>query len=474
MINTVRGRLTLWYVSVLALVLVAFSVSLYVLAARTLYARLDNSLRSLIEISTKSLSNDLEEGQSYQSAAQSTAAELSQPPQALLIFDRAGSRLADNHPQDDFPAVLPDLNSIPESEARLYTVAGENNRAYRYRVAVRRVSIQPTDTPYLILTSLPLETVESELRTLRRPLYFAGPIALLLAGLGGWFLARKSLAPVVTMAGSARRIGAENLGQQLPVANPHDELGQLAMTFNELLMRLHTAFVKQRQFMADASHELRTPLSVLHTTAGVTLKRPHRVEDEYREAIQVMDEQTKRLIRIVLDLFTLARVDAGRYPLHKQRLDLNDLIDEVARAANLLAVEKNITLEVANLPEAVCCGDGDLLRRLILNLVDNAIKYSPPGSVVHLRLSRGSDHYSISVSDAGPGIPAEARDRIFERFYRVDQARSRSEKSIGSGAGLGLAIANWIAQVHNGSLELTSTSHGGATFVAKLPITSST
>jgi heavy metal sensor kinase len=470
MINTVRGRLTLWYVSVLALALVTFSIILYALMSRALYERMDSGLRSIIEVSTRSLTNDTEEGQSVQSAAQSTAAELSNPQQALLIFDGTGQLLAENHPEEDFPARLPDLSSIPEDEVYIYTVAEEDDDSERHRVAVQRVKVPPAGTPYIILASQPLKAVEDELEALRETLYFAGPVALLLAGLGGWFLARKSLAPVVAMAGSARRIGAENLGQQLPVANPRDELGQLAITFNELLARLDEAFAQQRQFMADASHELRTPLSVMHTAAGVTLKKQRRREGEYREAIRMMDEQTQRLSRIVSDMFILARADAGRYPLRKKTLYLNDLIEEVARAGNLLAAGKNATLEIANLPEAEFYGDEDLLRRMILNLVDNAIKYTPPGGVVRLGLSREPDGYEIAVSDTGPGIPAEAQLRIFERFYRVDKARSRSEEASGGGAGLGLAIASWIAQAHDGSLDLTRSDANGATFVAKLPI----
>jgi heavy metal sensor kinase len=452
--------------------LAAFSLILYVLAARALYQRLDDDLRSLIEVSTKSLGNDAEEGQSYQSAAQSTAAELSHPPQVVMIFDPAGRLLADNHPEDDFPETLPDLHVIPENEAYVYTVVEEDNELDRHRVAVRKVNISSAGATYIILASQSLKAVDEELAALQKPLYFAGPAALLLAGLGGWFLARKSLKPVVAMAGTARRIGAENMGQQLPVANPHDELGQLAVAFNELLARLHRAFEQQRQFMADASHELRTPLSVIHTTAGVTLRKRHRAEDEYREAIQMMDQQTRRLARIVQDMFTLARADSGRYPLRKRSLYLNDLLDEVARAGHLLASEKNIRLETANLPSANFYGDEDLLRQMILNLVDNAIKYTPPGGVVYLCLAPGADHYSIIVSDTGPGIPPEARAHIFKRFYRVDKSRSRSDDANEGGAGLGLAIASWITQAHGGRLELSLSGPEGTTFVAKLPTAS--
>ncbi|HYE13974.1 MAG TPA: HAMP domain-containing protein [Pyrinomonadaceae bacterium] len=254
MINTVRGRLTLWYVSVLALILVAFVVAVYVMLSRALHRRVDEALRSTLDITTTSLTNDAEEGQSPESAAQSTAAELSHPQQALMIFDGEGRLLAEHPYEEDLEVRLPDLAAIPDEGVYLYTVAEESDADDEHRLAVRRVRIAPAGTPYIILASQPLEAIEDELESLREVLYLAMPGTLLLAGLGGWFLARRGLAPVAAMARTARRIGAGNLDRQLPVVNPRDELGQLATTFNELLARLNAAFAQQRQFMADASH----------------------------------------------------------------------------------------------------------------------------------------------------------------------------------------------------------------------------
>jgi two-component system OmpR family sensor kinase len=468
MINTVRGRLTLWYVAALALALAAFGATFYFLASRALYTRVDNDLRSLIGLSNISLIHDTEEGQSSLSAALATTDELKTLDQSLLIFDASGRLLAENHPEDDFQKRLPSLSSIPEDGVYIYTVVDEDDGA-RHRLATRRVKIPPTNIPYIILVSQSLEAIDDELELLRRPLLFAGLAALLLAGAGGWLLARRSLAPVVAMAGSARRIGAENLGEQLPVANPRDELGQLAVTFNDLLARLHAAFERQRRFMADASHELRTPLSVMSATAGVTLRKRHRKEDEYREAVQMMSEQTQRLSRIVKDMFTLARADAGRYPLDKRPLYLNDLLEEVARAGELLAAEKSVTVEIIGSLEAGFHGDEDLLRRMILNLVDNAIKHTPHGGVVRLSMAEEAPDYLISISDTGPGIPSEAQAHVFERFYRAGAARSQPEDGDGAGAGLGLSIASWIAQAHDGSLELTRSDQTGTTFTVRLP-----
>ena len=289
---------------------------------------------------------------------------------------------------------------------------------------------------------------------------------LLLAGLGGWFLARQGLAPVAAMARSARQIGSGSLDKQLPVANPRDELGQLATTFNDLLSRLNSAFAEQRRFMADASHELRTPLSIMSAAAGVTLKKTHRNEEEYREAIEMMAEQTKRLSRIVNDLFTLARADAGRYPLQKKALYLNDLLDEITRSGGVLASARNVKLMVSDFEEAPFHGDEDLLRQMVLNLVDNAVKFTPPGGVVKLDLTRKENQYLLSVSDTGSGITPDAREHVFERFYRADKARTRENDG---GGGLGLPIAKWIANAHDGEIELAASGDDGSTFLVRLP-----
>ena len=466
MFESVRARLTLWYVSALALILIIFGVAVYVMLSRALHRRVDQALSSTIEISIRSLTHDAQEGQSRESAAQSTAAELSHPQQAMMIFDTDGKLLAEHPYEDNLHILLPDLNAIPADEVYLYTVAGEGDANDRHRLAVRRVQIPPADTPYIILASQSLEAVEEELESLREILYFATPVLLLLAGLGGWFLARQGLAPVAAMARSARQIGSGSLDKQLPVANPRDELGQLATTFNDLLSRLNSAFAEQRRFMADASHELRTPLSIMSAAAGVTLKKTHRNEEEYREAIEMMAEQTKRLSRIVNDLFTLARADAGRYPLQKKALYLNDLLDEITRSGGVLASARNVKLMVSDFEEAPFHGDEDLLRQMVLNLVDNAVKFTPPGGVVKLDLTRKENQYLLSVSDTGSGITPDAREHVFERFYRADKARTRENDG---GGGLGLPIAKWIANAHDGEIELAASDDDGSTFLVRLP-----
>ncbi|MGE0133181.1 MAG: sensor histidine kinase [Blastocatellales bacterium] len=472
MLDSVRTRLTLWYVGALALALVAFSIGVYAVTAYNLYQRLDTGLRTLQQVAIVSLTHGAEEGLTAEAAAKREVAELSNSLQSLAIFDADGRLLAESLSRDGFHARLPQLNPIPD-EAYIYTASGENDD--RYRVAVGRALVAPSGASFIIMVSQPLEPVEEELELLLSIFAYAVPIALLLAGGGGWFLAHKSLAPVVTMSERARRIRAENLEDRLPVANPRDELGKLAETFNDLLARLDAAFAQQRQFMADASHELRTPLHVLRTAAAVTLELPRREEAEYRDALTMINEQAARLTHIVEEMFTLARADAGRRVIEPRELYLDELVAQVARAAGVLATRKGVTIQLAPAAETSFFGDENLLRQMLLNLLDNAIKYTPAGGQVSLQIERKDDMRLIAITDTGGGIPAEAQPHVFERFYRADKARSRSGSSGGNGggAGLGLSIAQWVAEAHGGTIKLERSDTTGTTFVVALPFTRS-
>lgn len=470
MLDSVRTRLTLWYTGVLALVLILFSVSVYGLLARQLYRRLEESLYTTIEGTARLLTQERQEGESAREAAHSALTEQYFPHHAVAIFDEEEQLLAAHTPPGSVPARLltpwPQASTLP----LFFTATGKQTTAKNAAsVIVQRVVVVPPQTSYIIAVSQSLETVTAELARLRHIFAGAVPLALMVTGIGGWFLARKSLAPVVEMSDSAQRISVENLAQRLPIANPRDELGQLAATFNALLTRLEASFVQQRQFMADASHELRTPLAVMHTTADVTLQQPHRKESEYREALAIIGQQTQRLTRLVVEMFTLAHADAGRRPLHVQAFYLDELLTETARAAHVLAARKNVAIATALVPEALCYGDEELLHQMILNLLDNAIKYTPPDGQVQMTLVLQNGQYRITVTDTGGGIPVDAQSHIFERFYRVDKARSRMATDHGSGAGLGLAIARWIAQMHNGALTLAHSNSTGSVFVATLP-----
>lgn len=307
-------------------------------------------------------------------------------------------------------------------------------------------------------------------------LLIAVPLALLLASIGGYFLARKSLAPVVSMSDKAARISAANLHERLPVANERDELGRLALIFNNLLARLDQSFEQQRRFMADASHALRTPVAIVCGEAEVALSQSERASADYRESLAIVHDEGRRLTRIVEDLFTLARADAGQYRLSLTDFYLDELVGEAVRSVRTLVADRGLSLHLTAPLEMPFRGDEGLLRRLVLNLLDNAIKHTPADGRVTVTCERKEDDYLLIVTDTGSGIPPEAQPHIFERFYRADKARSRGDADSANftgGAGLGLSIARWIAEVHNGQIDLLCSNEQGSTFVAKFPATRS-
>jgi two-component system, OmpR family, sensor kinase len=263
------------------------------------------------------------------------------------------------------------------------------------------------------------------------------------------------------MAERAARIpltGDQDLGE----SNRSDELGQLARAFNGLVARLRAALQTQRQFMADASHELRTPVSVVRSAADVTLGRDHRDEAEYREALTMIGHEARRLGRLVEDMLVLARADAGGYPLRPVSLYLDELVNDCRRTLDVLAAERNVSVRAQSLAEIPFVGDEELLKRMLVNLVQNAVHHTRAGGVVSIDLSNGSA-IAIDVTDEGPGIAAEDRERIFDRFVQLDRSRR------GSGSGLGLPIARWIAEAHGGALTLESSSTTGSRFRVVLP-----
>jgi two-component system, OmpR family, sensor kinase len=335
-----------------------------------------------------------------------------------------------------------------------------------YRAFARRFS--STGKTYTLVILQSLHPQQEMLEEVTATFAWVIPIAIVLASVGGYFLARKSLAPVVAMSSHAGRIGAANLHERLAVQNERDELGHLAQSFNSLLDRLSQSFERQQRFMADASHELRTPVAILRGEAEVALSQQARSLEEYRESLEVLHQEAARLTRIVDDLFTLTRADAGQYPLQLRDFYLDELVGECVHSARTLALAKKISLNLEESGESPIHADESLVRRMILNLLDNAIKYSPGGGRVTVTCKRVAGEYVVSITDTGGGIPVELQPRIFERFFRADKARSRAEND-GGGAGLGLSISRWIAEAHHGRLELTRSDSAGSTFTAHLP-----
>jgi heavy metal sensor kinase len=288
-------------------------------------------------------------------------------------------------------------------------------------------------------------------------------VALVWAWFGGYFLARRALAPVDQITRAAQKISGEDLSERLNLPLPDDELGRLAAAFDDMIERLDQAFRRQRQFTADASHELRTPLAVIRSQAEVALRQP-RDAAYYSRVLGSIGEESERLTRLAENLLALARAD-DRQPVACEPLDLEELVAEAGARVAPRARDRGIQLTVTIEPIGAVRGDATWLTQLLLNLLDNALRHTRANGRVQLSLGPASSGALLQVSDNGEGIPPEHLPHVFERFYRADRARSRAA----GGAGLGLAICAWVARAHDGRLEVASTLDRGTTFSLWLP-----
>ncbi len=479
MIHSVRARLALWHTAVVATLLVAFAAGAYLFLGQTLAHRADRFL----EESARAFGNDVTAERADEAtnaeAAAASAHEFHFRDLSFVVYDSLGrvvaaslapaARTADvDDPRLDTARVRRAARVSGGATAPFFATAPDDEGGFR-------VFVLPLALGGERLTVVAAQSMHDQaelMEELRDALAVVIPLVLLAAWAGGYALARRSLAPVVAMSERAAAIGAASPGDRLPVANPRDELGRLAAAFNALLERVGGALEQQRRFMSDASHELRTPVAIMRGEADVALSRGDRSADEYRDALRVVRDEARRLSRIVGELFLLARADAGPQPLRVEHLYLDEALAECARAARSLAAARGVSLTLAPpAPDArdyALRGDEELLRRLFLNLIDNAIKYSAAGSAVRVSLEARGATYAVTVEDDGPGIPAEAQARVFERFFRAEHARARAEESETGGAGLGLAIARWVAEAHGGTLTLAHSSPAGTAFVVTL------
>ena len=321
------------------------------------------------------------------------------------------------------------------------------------------------DRNFSYLVGYPL----AELRDLLENLYFIFlilvPIALGVSVFGGLALAHKSLRPVDEITTRARKITVENLDQKLTVRNVNDEIGRLTATINDMIQRLHDSFAQVRQFSADASHELRTPLTVMRGEIELALHST-QTPAEYRTVLESSLEEILRMTSITDNLLLLAKAEQGTVDVDLSEVDLENLLDELYEDSEVLAEQKNISVRLKEKVPITIVGDRGRLRQLLLNLVDNAIKYTPEGGTVTLAVRRQNGAALFEVQDTGIGIPPGEIDKIFDRFYRVDKARSREQ----GGTGLGLSIAKWIAELHRGTISVTSEVNKGSTFIVTLPL----
>lgn len=450
---SLRARLTLWYTIALVVVLALFGVDVLIVQYRLGIRRADRELESVHATLATILREELRELDSPALAATEARDAIASLGGAVAILDAGGHALATRLDRVALRDVMPPAGVA--AERTIQTSSGE----WRVHTDAETVGT----TMFTLVVGRPLTDIAREQHEVQEAMFVGIPIALLLAGAGGMWLASIGLRPITMMARRAASVpltGLEDLGE----APRDDELGQLARAFNGLVARLRAALQTQRQFMADASHELRTPVSVIRAAADVTLSRDHRDEAEYREALMMAGAQARRLGTLVEDMLVLARADAGGYPLRPVDLYLDDVVDECRRAVAVLAADRGITVASNGAADVRVRGDEELLRRLLVNLLQNAVQHTPKGGAVSVDVSPNGSRVCVRVTDTGGGIPEADRERIFDRFVQLDPSRRAN------GTGLGLTIAKWIAEAHEGSLSLESSCPDGSTFCVVLPV----
>lgn len=465
---TIRQRLIVWYMSLLLVALSGFSGILYALLKNSLYSSADAALRSAA-VNVARLNLQGKPGLWPLSSPRDLMERMlgmKGVNKYVQVIDVTGLRAPEwlERKKDDFPLSQLSLRNAVQGKLTYETFRFLGPEPVR--VITMPVIAGGRFTGNLVQVGASLESVEQSLDKLAFTLMLALPGVMLLASVGGWFLANQALKPVDRITRTARQIGAESLKERLEEPETDDEIGRLAQTFNEMLQRLDESFDQIRAFTADASHELKTPLAILKGEIELALRRTRSVE-EYQETLVSSLEEIDRLTRITADLLLLAKSDAGTIPLEFTDVNLSALVEEAAMHVQPLAESKQIIFEVLpGLSDVHIEGDVFRLKQLVSNLVDNAIHYTPEGGRVVVRSTRANSFYAaLQVSDTGIGIPEEEREKIFERFYRTDKARSRRE----GGTGLGLSIVKWIAESHGGKIEIESAPQRGTTFTVYLP-----
>ncbi len=377
------------------------------------------------------------------------------------LFEVAGSKGNWIFRSQQFLRVYPPLPQIRDANVAFVTT---NLDSSQYRVALQRVIAG--GEVYEIHAAVPTEPFDQALDHFRLIEKEILPLLVLLASLLGYWLSGRSLAPVNRIIETAGRIGAQNLSSRLEVPKVRDELRRLTETLNEMLARIEASFQRITQFTADASHDLRTPVAVIRATAEITLRKS-RTQEEYLRALSRILETSIDTSELLENLLTLARADAGAAGMEMRTLDLAAHVQKARERAALLGLEKSLDVTAKTPAEPVWVkADAIAVDRLLLILLDNAVKYSPNGGRCEIALSQSEKHAQITVRDSGVGIPETELKNIFDRFYRLDRARSKNT----GGAGLGLAIARWIAEIHGGTIAAESKVGAGSAFHVQIPV----
>ena len=458
---TIKGKIILSSSIVFSLTLILFAFWLYKSTRRSEYAKFDARLESLSEEIQSEIEEELKEGQFPDSVDLRAIKVEGLPPTYIQIMDTTGSIIL-GAPQFVHSARP---NRLQEYRSRAYfTNIRIENMVYRSNWSQVEVNEQ---YPYILQLAAPLAEVEASLRQLKIMLLVSIPLAILISALAVYLITAMAFRPLTTMADTAKRISATNLDQRLNLPYAKDELYSLSITLNQMFERLEAAFQNQRQFVADASHEIRTPLTIMN--AELEYARKTASEAEVIKSIDSCLEEIDRLSRMTDSLLLLARLDNDTLKIQKRPFRLDELTAEVMQKMTKLAQRKSITINPYIEDAVEMSSDIDLIKQALINIIDNAIKYSPAGGEVSIYLHSPtalSNFAVIRIKDDGPGISASELEKIFKRFYRGESARNES-----NGSGLGLPIAQKIIDILGGDVYLKSEVGKGTEVTIKLPLT---
>jgi heavy metal sensor kinase len=481
-LRSLRFKLTLWYVLILGILLISFSSFLYFTLSKSLHRDVDNKLSSLAKLIASESASPLSKfGFGNIDQALETSMNLKPIGKFIQVLDESGNigRKSDNLKNVQLPI---SLNALKNASKGLVTF--ETNRSLE-NTPLRIITFPVVENNHvakIVQIASSLEEVEEALNTLFIILVITVPLALMVASLGGQFLAHKALKPVDNITQTARMITSQNLNQRIIPPKVKDEISRLIETFNEMISRLDQSFRQIKQFSSDASHELKTPLTILKGEVEVMLRK-ERTSQEYQQTLKSNLEEINRMSQIVEDLLILSKADTGEIRLNKEEISLTEILNEVMGQMDMLAKSKRLHLSTSNHHQDIhIFGDALRIRELFINLIENGIKYTEEGGSIHIGLQKENEPLvgnqpdwmkrdkgefaKIIVSDTGIGIAKEDQEKIFDRFFRVDKARSRGQ----GGSGLGLSICKWIVEAHQGEIKVESELGKGSSFIVILPL----
>jgi len=449
-LKSIKLRLTVWYLIAFVVLLAVFGTVAYFMLKKNLYRSLDEALRARV--------TELESGIKLENGQISFEQKFND---LVFIYNADGAllqRLGPNVRFANLEATVQQALFGQSSFQTASTIEGQDVRLY-----VAPFNVDSRTRIAIVVGRLPRE-IQDVLAIFRVVIIYSALGVVLLAGAGGMFLANRTLKPVEHITDIARGIGEGDLSRRIDFQSD-DEMGRLASTLNGMIARLEEAFNRQRQFAADASHELRTPLAVIQAESSLALDKK-RTQAEYRKSLDLVSQEVAYMSEIISKLLILVRSDAGYEQVNFKEINLRDLWVELSSDVEALAQEKGLQFLQGPMDNLTINGDKLKLRQLFLNILDNAIRYTPSGGSISCSLVRKENRAVVTIGDTGIGIPAEHLPFIFDRFYRVDKARSRAE----GGMGLGLAIAGSIVKAHGGEIDIESQVGKGSTVLIMLPL----